>query len=150
MVGGCFLVILSRPWISLNFQSIVPQLFVTTGAAKALIATILFLALSSDCSTSLIFILYPFWILAFILWCSVPSLSSMSCYLYLASGSSSCMTLSLSSLVPLVNTLFLLLNVALAHLSNPHSFWILDTIFTVLTSPFSWLSFVSYSLRSST
>ena len=51
---SCFLVILSKSYISSSFQFVTPYLYDTTGTASLLIADILFLALSSDLSTSLI------------------------------------------------------------------------------------------------
>ena len=49
----------------------------------------------------------------------VPSHSSIPRYVHVASGSSSCVTLSLSCWVPSVNISFPILSVALAHLSRP-------------------------------
>ena len=55
-------------------------------------AAILFLAFSSDLSTSLILLLYSFLILTFILWCWTPSSFSIPRYLYVSAWSRSCIT----------------------------------------------------------
>ena len=115
-IHSCFLVILSRSCIPSSFQFITTQLYDTTGTASVLIAAILFLALSSDLSTSLILFLYSFRILAIILWWSVPFPSSMPRYVYVVSCSRSCMTLLSFNCIPSADIFFPLLNVALAHL----------------------------------
>ena len=64
------------------FQSMMPKLYCTTGTARLLIASILFLPLSSVLRITLTLLLYSFHIFSFILLCWIPSLSSTPRYLY--------------------------------------------------------------------
>ena len=76
------------------FQSMMPKLYCTTGTAKLLIASILFLPLSSVLRINVTLLLYSLLIYSFILLCWIPSLSSTPRYLYTPSWSNSCISVS--------------------------------------------------------
>ena len=114
-------------------------------------ASILFLAFTSDFSTSLILLLYSFPDLDLYLWCWTPSPSSILEVLVCSAWSRSCITWLSFSGIPSAETFLPLLNDAFVHLSNPNSILMSsNTFFTVLISPVSWLSLIQYSFRSST
>ena len=91
-----------------------------TGTARLLIASTLFLPLSSVLRINLTLLLYSFLIFSFILLCWIPSFSSTPRYLYTSSWSNSCTSVSSFITIFPVEASLPLSKLALAHFSSPN------------------------------